>query len=282
MRFISKLLSTTLALIFCAYMAAGQERTSAIPKFIFGDSLSKSVQTAPQRSIRFVVTTDFPPFSFIDESGKLNGFNVYLAKAICAELSLSGSCTMQAMPFEEIGATLNGGLADAAIAGISANDQSRSEYHFTRAYLRFPARFAVARAASTKLDFESELKGSKVGTLAGSPLDTMARAFFPTATISSYASRDLLYKDLMNGKQDAAFDDAMRLSFWLNGEASANCCRLEGGPYYSSKHLGEGMRIAVPLTRPDLAGALDQALLAVQKRGTLNELYVRFFPLGFY
>lgn len=265
-----------------AMMAAGGQETGSMPKFILGDSLSKSIETTPQRGIRFVITADFPPFSFIDENGKLNGFNVYLAKALCAELALSSACTIQAMPYEEIGSAIENGLADAAMAGIVSDERARSAYDFTRAYLRFPARFVVQRNSSSELDFDTGIKSVKIGTLAGSTLDAMARAYFPEATISAYASRDLLYKDVKDGKQEAVFDDAMRLSFWLNGETSANCCRFEGQAYYSAKHLGEGMRIAVPVTRPDLAAALDRALLAVQKRGALKELYARFFPVGFY
>ena len=228
MQFAFKTLLAAFALTLFANMAASQENAGSMPKFIFGDSLSKSVETAPLRSMRFVVTADYPPFSFIDESGKLNGFNVYLAKALCSELSLFSACTIQALPLDEISAAMEGGQADAALAGIASNDQSRADYDFTRAYLRFPARFIVQRTNPPKLDFEAGMKDVKIGTLANSPLDAMARSYFPDATISAYASRDLLYKDLKDGKQDAVFDDAMRLSFWLNGEASENCCRFDG------------------------------------------------------
>lgn len=282
MRSMSKFLFVLVSLWFSADVASGQQVSGSMPRFIAGETLSASTEVASLRAIRFVVTTDFPPFSFIDESGKLNGFNVYLAKSICSELKITGACTIQAIPFGEIGTALNSGQADAAIAGMDSNEKSRAEFGFTRSYMRFPARFAVQRKQSSKLEFDTGLNAQKIGTLAGSPLDTMARAYFPGAVTSAYASRDLLYKDLKGGKLDAVFDDAMRLSFWLNGQASAGCCIFEGEPFYSPKYLSEGMRIAVPLTRPDVTAALDKALLAAQNRGILNELYLRFFPVGFY
>ncbi|RYE61110.1 MAG: transporter substrate-binding domain-containing protein, partial [Oxalobacteraceae bacterium] len=38
--------------------------------------------------IRFLTTVDFPPFNFIDQSGKLSGFHIDLAREICRELGV--------------------------------------------------------------------------------------------------------------------------------------------------------------------------------------------------
>ena len=40
------------------------------------------------RQIRFLTEDDFPPFNFLLSDGQLAGFNVDLARAICAELDL--------------------------------------------------------------------------------------------------------------------------------------------------------------------------------------------------
>ena len=46
-------------------------------------------------SIRFLTTADFPPFNFRDDKGELVGFNVDLARALCADLGIT--CTVQAL-----------------------------------------------------------------------------------------------------------------------------------------------------------------------------------------
>ena len=38
--------------------------------------------------LRFLTTTDFPPFNFTDQSGRLSGFHIDLARALCEELGL--------------------------------------------------------------------------------------------------------------------------------------------------------------------------------------------------
>ena len=124
--------------------------------------------------------------------------------------------------------------------------------------------------------------GTRIGAVAGSSHEKLARAFFPKATVTAYANESLLYEDLNDAKLDTVFGDAMRLAFYINGTLAKACCKFEGGSYYSSAYLGEGMRIAVARDRQDLGAALDRALFALQKRGALSELYLRFFPAGFY
>ncbi|TIT46268.1 MAG: transporter substrate-binding domain-containing protein, partial [Mesorhizobium sp.] len=49
--------------------------------------------------LRFLTTTDFPPFNFLDGAGRLSGFHVDLARAICAELGIAEKCQIQALPW---------------------------------------------------------------------------------------------------------------------------------------------------------------------------------------
>src|SRR5262245_7267863 len=45
--------------------------------------------------LRFVTESDYPPFNYYDEDGTLTGFNVDLARAICAELEVNCEVTPQ-------------------------------------------------------------------------------------------------------------------------------------------------------------------------------------------
>src|SRR5688572_10097506 len=38
--------------------------------------------------LRFVTEADYPPFNYYDEDGVLTGFNIDLARALCAELEV--------------------------------------------------------------------------------------------------------------------------------------------------------------------------------------------------
>ncbi|MFN3402339.1 MAG: transporter substrate-binding domain-containing protein, partial [Ferrovibrio sp.] len=68
-------------------------------------------------AIRFLTTADFPPFNFRDTGGELIGFNVDLAKRICAEVNVA--CTIQAWPWEQAASALADNQGDALIAGLA-------------------------------------------------------------------------------------------------------------------------------------------------------------------
>ena len=49
-----------------------------------------------------------------------------------------------------------------------------------------------------------------------------------------------------------------------------------------SRFFGEGLAIAVPRGREDLLQAIDAALAAINEKGIYTELYLRYFPVGFF
>lgn len=232
--------------------------------------------------LRFLTTTDFPPFNFLDREGRLTGFHVDLARAICAELALADRCQIQALPWNELEAALGRGDGEAIIAGIAATAETRLKYSFSHSYLQFPARFVMPKAKALSEPLSDGLRGKRVGVLSGSAHERMLRDYFGMAETVGYATPDDLYADLKAGKIDAAFGDGMRLAFWLAGSEAAGCCRFAGGPYLAPEYLGTGLAIAVRPADTRLTDAFDYALQQISVKGTFAELYLRYFPVSFY
>lgn len=232
--------------------------------------------------LRFLTTTDFPPFNFLDGAGKLSGFHIDLARAICAELGIADKCQIQALPWRELEAALEKGEGEAIIAGIAATPQSRQTYAFSRSYLQFPARFITPKNKAFAEPVFDRLRSKRVGVIAGSAHERMLRDYFNTVQIVSFDGPEALYSDLKAGKIDAAFGDGMRFAFWLGGSDAAGCCRFAGGPYLAPEYLGTGMAIATRADNPALAEALDYALQEISMKGTFAEFYLRYFPVSFF
>lgn len=232
--------------------------------------------------VRFLTTTDFPPFNFVDANGLLSGLHVDLARAVCRTLEILDRCQIQALPWEELEGALERNEGDAIIAGLAVTPEKRKKYAFTRSYLRFPARFVIARNASLEEPMYRAVAGKRVGVRAGSEHEAMLRDYFPDARPVTYSRAEWIYEDLRNGKIDAAFGDGMHLSFWLAGPNSEDCCRFAGGPYLAPEYFGSGLAIAVRGDNAALADAFDYALREINTSSTFAELYLRYFPESFY
>jgi len=232
------------------------------------------------RVLRFVTTDDFPPFNFLDAGGRLTGFNVDLARAICAELDIG--CTIQARPFDNLIETVLGERADAVIAGIAVTAELRSVLDFSDTYLKSPARFVVRRDSPEIAFTPADLKGKTLAVVARTAHEAYLAAFFPEVARKIYPTADAARRAVKSRNADAHFGDGLQLSFWLQSEAAAGCCRFAGGPYLEARFFGEGFAIAVPRGATDVRNAINAALAAIYEKGIYAELYLRYFPVGFF
>jgi polar amino acid transport system substrate-binding protein len=232
--------------------------------------------------LRFLTTVDFPPFNFIDQSGKLSGFHVDLAREVCRELEIEAKCQIQAVTYAELMPALDEGQGDAIAAGIAVTAELRQRFAFSRPFMQLPARFVVNTKAAGTVASPADLEEKSVGVVSGTTHEAMLKAFFPKLEAKPFPDRNALMSALREGTIAAAFSDGMQLSFWVSGSVAAGCCALVDGPYFSQRFLGEGLTIMNRNTEPALTQAIDHALLALSRSGRLEEIYLRYFPNGIY
>lgn len=257
-------------------------QTSDMPVlFDANERLAKpDLSTLPR--LRVLMTVDFPPFSFVDQTGKLSGFHVDLVREICAELAIEAKCQIQAMPFDDLEAALLVGDGEAVAAGIAVTPALREKFAFSRPYITIPARFAKNRSVALTGEDAAVLGDHPVGVVEGTVHQKMMKAFFPKIRAVSFDSQEAMLEALKTAKLDAVFSDALRLPFWVGSPASENCCTLFGGAYLSERFLGEGLMLMARPNTPQVVAAFDYALAELSRKGRLQEIYLRYFPNGFY
>lgn len=272
-----------LALLFSALPAAGQQAGVAELPVLFD---ARERLPRPDLStlirLRFLTATDFPPFNFTDQTGRLSGFHVDLVRAICAELQIEPKCQIQAMPYGDLEAALSAGQGDAVIAGVAVTDSLRRLFLFSRPFLFLPARFVRRVEAPLSGEDARALAGRPVGVVAGTAHEAMLKSFFPAIRPVAFETRAAMLEALGKAEVDAVFADALQLSFWANSPASQKCCALFDGPYVSERFLGEGMTVMLRRQDGVLAEAIDSALAALARDGRLQEIYLRYFPYGLF
>lgn len=232
--------------------------------------------------IRFLTTVDFPPFNFLDQTGRLSGFHIDLAREICIQLNILERCQIQAVEWDELTSALEENKGDAIIAGISISDDTRAKYSFTRTYMELPARFAIKDRSSISLTDLKAVSKLKVGVLSGTAHEAMLKSWYPNLTRQPMDDRKALFEALLADEVDLLFGDGLKISFWISGQGSQNCCKFLGGAHLSTEFLGEGLSIAVPKGDKALINALNYGLSLITKSGRFDELYLKYFPNGIY
>jgi len=248
----------------------------------FWDPKRRPEKPEPGRitTIRFFTEEDYPPFNFKGPDGQPIGFNVDLARAICMELAIQ--CTIQVRRFDTLLEAMDEGKGDAIIASLAINAETRKRLDFTDRYYRSPARFIARKDLDLKDATPETVAGKRVAVVAGTAHDVYLRAFFAEAAIQPQAHFENALAALKRGEIDLVFGDGIALAFWLNGRDSAGCCAFRGGPFTESRYFGEGVGIAVKKGNETLKRALDYALFRVWEKGVYTDLYLRYFPVGFY
>lgn len=232
------------------------------------------------RVIRFLTDDDYPPFHFALPDGSLSGFNVDLARALCEELKVV--CSIQPRRWDTLIDAVAEGRGDAAIASLAINEASRAKVDFTAPYYRTPARFIARKAVGFAGPAPEALRGRKVGVEARTSHEAYLQQFFPALTLRPFDSAVGMRAALRSGEIDAIFGDGITLALWLAGGNSSECCTFVGGPYTESRYFGDGAGIAVRKDNATLHVALDYALQRLSERGIYSEIYLKYFPIGYY
>lgn len=270
------------ALLIAIHTAQAAAQDQTIPNFWDRHERFIKPDLAGIVRLRFLTTTDFPPFNFIDRSKRLTGFHVDLARAICAELDLLQRCQIQALPWEDLGSALEKGEGEVILAGLAISAETREKYDFSRPYLHIPARFIANSNSGLAEPMYAATKDVPIGIVEGSAHERYLTDLFRNRELRKYPTKREALVALRGGELQAFFSDAVSLSFWLASEESQNCCRFVGGPYISEAHFGNGMAVAVNKGETVIRDAIDFALSRINENGKFAELYLRYFPAGLF
>lgn len=230
--------------------------------------------------LRFITTSDFPPFNFYDEDGVLTGFNVDLARAICLELDVT--CQVVDRPWTELLPALARGEADAVIAGHAVTAKALESAGFSERYFHTPGRFAGRRNATNLVATPEGLEGKRIAVASGTAHEAFLRQYFRGSRILVFDNPDIAREALKAGEVDTVFGDAISLSFWINGTISEQCCDFKGGSFLEPKFFGDGLAIAITRGDKQLKADIDGAIQDVRSNGRFSELVSRYFPFQLY
>jgi polar amino acid transport system substrate-binding protein len=260
--------------------SAAADANYPVPLFRHIDQTRPLPDLKAVESLRIAVDENFPPFSYKESAGALNGFNVAIANALCEDLRLN--CEFSARPWSDLMNALERGEVDAVIAGINVTEDTVETADFTSPYYRSLARFAVKTTNPIAQPDARSLAGRRIGVVKGTGHEAWVLKYFPRSNIRPFATTEEALDALRSGVVDAYFGDALQIMFWLTGSASQGCCRFAAGAYNDPEYFSHGMSIAVKRGNIELRDVLDYGLDRLQTSGNFAVVFRKYFPLSPY
>jgi cystine transport system substrate-binding protein len=101
----------------------------------------------------------YPPFSFVDESGKLSGFEVELSEALAKELGVK--VKLQATPWDGILAALESKRLDAVVNQVTISEERKKKYDFSEPYTVSGIQALVLKKNLNTIKTADDLAGKK-------------------------------------------------------------------------------------------------------------------------
>lgn len=233
---------------------------------------------AQQQPLRLATEGAYPPFNNRTADGALDGFDIDIGNALCAEMK--ATCEWVVQDWDGMIPALQAGKFDAIVASMFITEERRKQVDFTDRYYRTPAAIAVSRDSAVTGASARELAGKTIGVQGSSVYAIWVEKFLPDAVIKSYPSVQEMVLDLANGRLDAINDDLIVINDFLATPEGA-CCKVAGTIEPVPEIHGPGAGIAV--RKGDaLAGKFNEALKTIRANGTYKRINDKYFKFDIY
>src|SRR6185369_4812389 len=123
--------------------------------------LTLGVAQAQEKTLKIGTEGAYPPFNNLTSDGKLVGFDVDIAKALCDEMK--AKCEFVTQDWEGIIPALQAGKFDAIIASMSITPERAEKVDFTNKYYNTPSAIAVSKDSDLKGVTKEDLAGKTIG-----------------------------------------------------------------------------------------------------------------------
>ncbi|NIZ14064.1 transporter substrate-binding domain-containing protein [Phaeobacter sp. HF9A] len=221
----------------------------------------------------------YPPFNATKSDGTVEGFEIDLGNAMCAEIGVE--CEWVTQDWDGIIPGLLGKKYDAIIASLYITDERRKVIAFSDKYYQVPARFMVADDSDIEISAEG-LSGKVVGTQRATSFERFITDKMPDVEVRLYGTMDEAYLDLASGRVDAVLGDAVALVDGFLKTDDGEGFELRGPEYTGAEWFGYGAGVAVRQDDQAIADAFSDAIKALRADGTYEEISNKWFGIDVY
>ena len=236
---------------------------------VFGGIMIPAETANAADVVRVGTNAEFPPFEYIGDDGKPDGFDMAVIKAIGEVEGFEVEVTN--MEFKSLVASLSTGALDAVIAGMTVTDERKQSVDFSDSY--YTARQCIILPSDNdSIKGLADLNGKKIGVQEGTTGDLLCTPADDNETITDSSTQVKRFKKgtdavvtLKNGGVDAVVIDQNPAQNFVD--------RSEGTlKLIEDDTSTEQYAIAVAKGNEELLGKINEGLKKIQEDGTFDEL----------
>lgn len=227
-----------------------------------------------QESFRIATEGTYPPWSFKDAQGTLQGWDVDIAHALCEKMK--ARCEIVAQDWDGILPGLLARKYDMIVASMAITEQRRQRVAFSDKYKETVSRF-VARKGTSQDVSPAALKGKSIGVQRGSIQAGYLSHDYRNSDLRFYDTPQAAELDLVAGRVDYIFGNMVTYYVGFMKTPQAKDFDFVG-PDLKGGLLGEGNGIAVRKDDPQTLAKVNAALAAIRADGTYDRITAKYFP----
>ena len=256
-----------------------QRRHLATLALLLAAAASAFAQPPDWKTIRIAVEGAYPPFSEIGPDGRIKGFDIDIANALCADLK--AQCTFVQQEFDGMIPGLNARKFDAVIASMSITEERKRSVAFSDKYYATPARL-IAKKGASLVPTPDGMKGKRIGVQRSTTHDRFATDTFKDSEIVRYTGQDQVFLDLQSGRLDAVVADQVAANIGFLQRPVGKDFGFVGPAFSDPKYFGPGAGVAVRKGDTQLQARLNQAIKDIRANGTYQAIAKKYFDFDVY
>ena len=237
------------------------------------------VSAQEAKKLKIGVEGAYPPFSQIGTDGKLKGFDIDIANALCEQMK--AQCTMVQQEFDGLIPSLQAKKIDAVIASMSITDERKKVVEFSDKYYHTPARF-VGKKGNALTATVAGMKGKRIGVQRTTTHDRFATETFKESEIVRYAKQDDVFLDLAAGRLDAVMVDQVAASQGFLLLPTSKDFAFFGPVYIEPKYFGAGAGIGMRKSDTALRDEFNGAIKVIRANGVYKKINDKYFEFDIY